>query len=76
MLFRSYKMKRKIYIISDTHFNHDKIIELEKRDKNYKNIIMKKWNKNVNDDDIIIHLGDVIFSNASELSEIDRKSVV
>ena len=59
-----------IYLISDTHWNHNKICELAGRPENYQELITKNWNDIVKDDDLVVHLGDVIFSRASELSGI------
>lgn len=60
----------KIHLIGDTHFNHEKIIEFENRPPNFKDIIIKNWNKLVSPDDLVIHLGDVIFKHPSELTAI------
>lgn len=59
-----------IYIISDTHFNHEAIKDFEWRPDNFNELIIKNWKKIVNPEDTIIHLGDVIFSRASELWDI------
>ena len=61
---------KKIWIISDTHFNHPAIIDFEDRPKDYQAQIIRKWNNNVSDDDIVLHLWDVIFDRPSELEEI------
>lgn len=60
----------KVYIISDTHFNHTKLIEYENRPANFNDIIIANWNKVVNDHDLVIHLGDVILGRNSELQSI------
>lgn len=57
----------KIWIIADTHFNHKKLIEYEHRPINFNEIIIHQWNKQVKDDDLIIHLGDVILGQDSTL---------
>lgn len=57
----------KTWIISDTHFNHKKIIEYENRPLDFNDIIIRNWNKVVADDDIVIHLGDVILGHDSSL---------
>lgn len=63
----------KFYVISDTHFNHKKIIEYENRPLDFNEQIIRNWNKKVNDHDIVIHLGDVILGHDSELPEIMRR---
>lgn len=54
---------RKVFIISDTHFNHSKIIDYCNRP--FKNVvemndfILSNWNDSIEDNDIVYHLGDV-----------------
>lgn len=63
-------METKKWIITDTHFNHANIIKYEDRPHDFKSQIIKNWNKLVNPNDNVYHLGDVIFKNASELEII------
>jgi calcineurin-like phosphoesterase family protein len=63
----------KNWLITDTHFNHEKIKALAGRPDNYQDLIIKNWCAVVATEDIVIHLGDVIFSRQSELSEIIMK---
>lgn len=64
----------KIYVTSDTHFNHANIIKYCNRP--FKNIdemnemIIEKWNKIVDKDDIVYHLGDFGFGSKESLQEI------
>jgi calcineurin-like phosphoesterase family protein len=51
----------KIWLISDTHFYHKNIIKFENRPLDHNEKIIENWNKVVSDDDLVIHLGDVIF---------------
>lgn len=60
----------RIWVITDTHFNHEKIKEYENRPDGFEDLIISNWNKLVSEDDLVIHLGDVIFSQAGELLEI------
>lgn len=63
-------MKTKQWIITDTHFNHDNIIEYEIRPENFNELIIENWKSLVSDKDIIYHLGDVIFKRQGTLGEI------
>lgn len=48
----------KIYIISDTHFGHDKIIEYCKRPNNHETLLFNNID-DIKAEDLLIHLGDV-----------------
>lgn len=60
----------KIHVISDTHFNHIKLIEYEHRPADFNEIIIRNWNKVVAPDDLVLHLGDVILGHDSLLDTI------
>lgn len=66
-----------IWITADTHFNHKNIIEYCNRP--FKNIdemnetIIENWNKFINKDDVIFHLGDVGFGKFEQLKPIIDK---
>lgn len=64
------KIWKKIWIISDTHFNHQFMIDKKIRPKSYQKKIIDNWKKYISSNDIVIHLWDVIFSRPSELTEI------
>ncbi len=57
--------KRKIFFISDTHFDHTNIIKYCNRP--FKNVnemniaIVNKWNKFVREDDVVYFLGDMTY---------------
>lgn len=65
----------KIFFISDTHFNHNNIIEY--CDRPFKNVnemnrvIIDNWNRVVSDEDIVYFLGD--FALGSNVEEIYKK---
>lgn len=58
----------KIYIISDTHFNHEKIKDYCNRPNNHEEIL---WNslRQINDQDCLIHLGDICIGKDSEVHD-------
>ena len=64
----------KLYVTSDTHFNHKNIIEY--CDRPFKDIyemnetIINNWNQVVKEEDIIYHLGDYGFGKKENLQEI------
>ena len=65
-------MKR--YVISDTHFNHSRILEYCLRPfdnvEQMNEVIINNWNKVINEDDIVYVLGDFCFGNKTMLKEI------
>lgn len=67
----------KIFITSDTHFNHKNIIEYTKRPfktvKDMDEEIIKKWNNKVGKDDLVIHLGDFALGDKEEVKEIKKR---
>lgn len=54
----------KTYIISDTHFN-GKVYSPE----NYTDLIFNNWQSIVNEDDIVIHAGDIASGRFSDVSQ-------
>ena len=67
----------KIFITSDTHFNHSNIIKYCNRPftdiKKMNEEIIKRWNSVVSNDDIVYHLGDFGFGSFEELKDIFDK---
>lgn len=51
----------KIWIIADTHFYHENIKKFQGRPEDFNEQIITNWNKLVQYDDVVIHLGDVLF---------------
>lgn len=58
---------KKIWVISDTHFYHANMMKFEDRPEDFDNQIIRNWNDKVGHDDIVIHLGDIIFGNNKEV---------
>jgi len=66
-----------IWLTSDTHFDHINIMKYEpSRSELFKDNIemteklIENWNSVVKDDDLIFHLGDVFFCNATRMKDI------
>ena len=64
----------KIFVISDTHFNHKNIIEYTGRPfktaEEMNEIIINNWNNRVGKDDLVIHLGDFALGSKEEIKEL------
>lgn len=61
----------RIFLISDTHFDHQFLEDNNLRPKEVNRKIINNWNSLVNPEDVVIHLGDVIIgTNASYKSII------
>lgn len=63
-----------IYFTSDSHFNHESIIDICKRPYSsvieMNNDLINRWNSVVKPDDYIFHLGDIIFGGSAVWKEI------
>lgn len=70
----SKKLNRRVFVISDTHFNHQNIIKYcnrpynSVREMNWD--IIRKWNSVVGPNDIVFHLGDFGFGTQMELNHL------
>ena len=67
-------MSREVWFISDTHFNHAKIIEYCNRPfdtaDEMNEALIENWNSVVKVGDLVYHLGDVFIGNAPEFNKI------
>lgn len=48
----------KFFLTSDTHFNHEMLVEKGYRPQGYESKIVSSWDKRVGADDTLVHLGD------------------
>lgn len=60
----------KTWIITDTHFNHKAMVLKGWRPADYEARIVKNWTNLVQDNDTVIHLGDVILGRNGDLKDI------
>ena len=61
---------RKVWIIGDTHFNHPSLVSRDFRPADHMEQTINNWKKMVADEDMVIHLGDVIMQRQSDLPSI------
>ena len=64
-----------VYLISDTHFNHEKIATYCDRPSDFTERIIKNWQSTVKPEDLVIHLGDVSIGKKSQHVEAILKSL-
>ena len=68
-----YEKQKTIWLISDTHFDHDNIIKYTARpfvdSKDMNEVLVKNWNNIVSNKDTVYHLGDVSFGSGSRPKE-------
>jgi calcineurin-like phosphoesterase family protein len=60
----------KVYIISDTHLNHDQIATYCDRPANFTEVIVRNWKRIVQPTDLVLHVGDVFIGKPSGWKEI------
>lgn len=58
------------WVVSDTHFLHNKLIELGERLINNDELIINEWNSKIKFDDKVIHCGD--FALGEEFDKIEE----
>jgi len=63
-------MSRQTWLIGDTHFYHGRLTEYCGRPKNFTDEILGRWQEAVSQDDLIYHLGDVIFKHDGDLESV------
>lgn len=62
--------KRKIYLISDTHWFHDEMSKSHSRPENFMDLTLMWWKNTIKETDIVFHLGDVILYRYNILKDI------
>jgi len=57
----------RVLVISDTHLGHRALVEkYQSRPMDFEDRIVKNWRRMVTEDDLIIHLGDVVVGKATD----------
>lgn len=59
---------RKIYITSDTHFNHDMLVDIGDRPQGFNEKIFEELSK-VGENDVLIHVGDICIGQDTQAHE-------
>lgn len=65
-IFSRNKYRMKTYLVSDTHFNHTKLVEYSGRPENFDELIWKGL-KELPKDCLLIHLGDICIGGDEEV---------
>ena len=60
-----------VFVISDTHWGHSALSDkFKERPTDFEVRISQNWQRMIKTDDLVIHLGDVLFGNRSDWSSI------
>jgi len=62
-----------LFVISDTHWFDQESIDVYGRPEDYNDRLVDNWNSVVGDDDIVIHLGDLVISDFSHFEELSKR---
>lgn len=69
----------KIWVTSDTHFNHKNILVYEAANRPFADkkemdaALIERWNERVGQNDVVLHLGDFAFANATYIGEVVKQ---
>lgn len=68
----------KLWLISDTHIGHGSMIRSCGRPENFSRLILRNWEKKVENKDIVIHLGDIAWGedNLKKLLKMPGKKIL
>ena len=60
----------KTYLVADTHFFHEAMVEHGIRPPNFTELIINQWKATVHPQDVVCHLGDVIWGKQEQLISV------
>ena len=60
----------RVFVISDTHFGHKNLVKLCGRPHDFSERIVANWNRLVEPEDLVIHLGDYIVWKYSDFLDV------
>lgn len=70
-------MSQEVFFTSDTHFNHQRVVELSKRPfssvEEMNEAIIERWNSRVKRGDRVYHLGDFALGRTQDAASIARR---
>lgn len=67
------KIRPSIFLISDTHFGHQKMIDLGYRKESHNEDIIRNWNSVVSKKDVVLLLGDLTMVNKEETMKFTKR---
>lgn len=63
----------KVFVISDTHFGHAAMSRYHGRPERFDRVIIDNWNRVVEKQDMVFHLGDVAVSRTLDLESVIKR---
>lgn len=66
---------RNTWVISDTHFGHNNIVDYCRRPAEHEDILVEEWNAAVPDSGVVLHLGDLSYRNNAYFKNIIAKKL-
>lgn len=67
------KILPNVWCISDTHFYHKNIGRFCGRPQNWFDLIINNWNILVNENDVVLHLGDFAFKSFDDVKRVKER---
>jgi calcineurin-like phosphoesterase family protein len=58
------------YVVSDTHFGHDNIVNFCHRPEDHEHVMMERWAQAVPEGATVIHLGDLAYKGARKFEKL------
>lgn len=70
------EQKQKVFIITDTHFYHHNMLKLCGRPPGFSELIMENWRRDVRPGDLVIHLGDISWTNDTYMESLPGTKIL
>ena len=75
MKFRDDIDPAKTWVVSDTHFGHDNIVGFCHRPLDHEQVMIAEWRKEVPDDGVVLHLGDLCYRANARFKHLTAKEL-